>query len=431
LVAEGAPSPPGIEEVSNSWLRSAKKYGIDPVDSSPPRILTDNELKDFREPADKLIFSAQEEMDQLYKVVREAGYAVLFCDTAGVAVEHRGENAHASQFEYWGTWLGGVWSESAEGTNGIGTCIVEERPVTVHRGQHYRSRHINLSCSGAPIFDVDGRLIAVLDVSAIDPERSERAHALTGALTVASARAIEERFFREQFRREWIVAVAPPEEGAAAMLLAVDDNRGDAWAETDRALLPGRTAIRYASRVAGWISSVEIRRPVGTRVGVIGFGGVTQTALSAAAERNGRPGGPAHQLQETTAFGSSDGVSSHGVLRGATDRCATREPWAAPGPARVDRQSPRGRRICRTRKTHFRDSLQEARCHESAADGAVRPGAATGWPGAGPRQLLPPAALMSWAARRHSSGVALENWDQRPAVPPSAQSSGVRPCLLR
>ena len=72
------------------------------------------------------------------------------------------------------------------------------------------------------MFGVDGRLIAVLDVSAIDPELSERAHALTGALTVRSARAIEERFFREQFRREWIVAVAPPEGGAPGMLLAID-----------------------------------------------------------------------------------------------------------------------------------------------------------------------------------------------------------------
>jgi len=225
LVAEGAPSPPEIEEVSSSWQRSAKKYRIDPIDNSPPRILTQNELEDFREPLDKLIFSAQEEIDQLYKVVREAGYAILFCDSTGVAVEHRGESAWANQFEYWGTWLGGVWSEEMEGTNGIGTCIVEERPVTIHRSQHFRSRHINLSCSGAPVFGVDGRLIAVLDVSAIDPELSERAHALTGALTTKSARALEERFFREQFYREWIVAVVPPEGQSIGMLLAVDGDQ--------------------------------------------------------------------------------------------------------------------------------------------------------------------------------------------------------------
>jgi AraC-like DNA-binding protein len=224
-VAEGTTPPPGTEAVSSSWQRSAKKYGVDPVDTKAPRILTPAELKDFREPLDELIFSAQEEIDQLSQVVREAGYTVLFCDSSGVAVAHRGEDAWASQFQYWGAWLGGVWSEEVEGTNGIGTCIVEERPVTVHRSQHFRSRHINLSCSGAPVFGVDGRLIAVLDVSAIDPKLSERAHGLTGALTVRSARSIEERFFREQFRREWIVAVAPTEGEAPGMLLAIDGNQ--------------------------------------------------------------------------------------------------------------------------------------------------------------------------------------------------------------
>ncbi len=225
LVAQGGTPVGPVEEVSTSWERSAHKYGVNADSSEAPRILMSDELKGLREQLDELILSAQEEIDRLYKVVREAGYTLLFCNSTGVAVEHRGDEGDASRFKYWGTWLGGVWSEELEGTNGIGTCIAEERPVTVHRGQHYRSRHIDLSCSGAPIFNIDGRLIAVLDVSAIDPERSERAHALTGALTVAAARAIEERFFREQFRREWIVAVAPPNDGATGMLLAADGNQ--------------------------------------------------------------------------------------------------------------------------------------------------------------------------------------------------------------
>ena len=82
-----------------------------------------------------------------------------------------------------------------------------------------------MSCSGAPIFGVDGRLLAVLDISAIDPQLSERAHALTGALTVNSARAIEERFFREHFRHHWIIAIASPGEEASGMLLAVDGDQ--------------------------------------------------------------------------------------------------------------------------------------------------------------------------------------------------------------
>ena len=96
--------------------------------------------------------------------------------------------------------------------------------MTVHREQHFRARHKSLSCSGAPVFGVDGDMIAALGVSAIDPNLSERAHGLTGALTVMAARAIEERYFRDHFRREWIVAVGM-QESATAVLLAVDGHQ--------------------------------------------------------------------------------------------------------------------------------------------------------------------------------------------------------------
>src|SRR4051812_8084304 len=128
LVAQGDIYASGSEEVSTSWQRSANTHGVNPESGEAPRILTSFELKELREPLDQLIVSAQEEIDRLYQLVREAGYTLLLCDTAGVAVEHRGDETDASRFKYWGTWLGGVWSEAIEGTNGIGTCIAEERP---------------------------------------------------------------------------------------------------------------------------------------------------------------------------------------------------------------------------------------------------------------------------------------------------------------
>jgi transcriptional regulator of acetoin/glycerol metabolism len=59
-------------DVSSSWQRSANKHVVNSADTRAPHILTPGELKDLRGPLDKLIFSAQEEIDQLYKVVREA-----------------------------------------------------------------------------------------------------------------------------------------------------------------------------------------------------------------------------------------------------------------------------------------------------------------------------------------------------------------------
>jgi transcriptional regulator of acetoin/glycerol metabolism len=118
--------------VLNSWRRSANAHRIDPLSTQSPRLLTAGELQDFQTPAARLIGIAGVELDRLYNLVRPTRYVILLCDTNGVVIDHRGEAAEAAQFRYWGTWIGGVWAEDVEGTNGIGTCLAERRPVTVH-----------------------------------------------------------------------------------------------------------------------------------------------------------------------------------------------------------------------------------------------------------------------------------------------------------
>jgi AraC-like DNA-binding protein len=142
-----------------------------------------------------------------------------------VAIHHRGDKNRADDFKHWGIWLGGIWSEQIEGTNGIGTCITEQRPVLVHCGQHYRSRHSKLTCAGAPIFDALGRLAGVLDVSAVATEGPDRPQQLALAATVASARAVEERMFREYFHHAWVIAAMPTEETTPGLLVAVDEDQ--------------------------------------------------------------------------------------------------------------------------------------------------------------------------------------------------------------
>jgi transcriptional regulator of acetoin/glycerol metabolism len=180
-VVESAGLPSDIEEeFSASWERSIRRYGLDPAAASVPRVLSSRELGEVLEPIEEFDRSARDEIEQLYTAVRAPGYVVLLSDASGVAVELRGEDAPSRHLKNLGSCVGGVWSEEVHGTNGIGTCIAEKRPITVHRAQHFRSRHTHLSCSGAPVFGTDGKLIAVLDVSSVDPTLSERAHALTG-----------------------------------------------------------------------------------------------------------------------------------------------------------------------------------------------------------------------------------------------------------
>jgi AraC-like DNA-binding protein len=224
--------------VSASWKRSATDYNLDPASNDPPRILTADELRDCRERVEKLVVTAREELNHLYRIVWRARYVVLLSDEHGVTIDHRGDPAEAARFAHWGTWLGGVWSEEAEGTNGIGTSIAERRPVTIHHAQHFRSRHITLSCSVAPIFGSRGELIGALDTSSIDPALSEHSHILARALVIESALAIEERYFREQFRRHWIVAAALPDATRGTILLAVDKDQKIIGADRNARVLP-------------------------------------------------------------------------------------------------------------------------------------------------------------------------------------------------
>jgi AraC-like DNA-binding protein len=224
-VVAGVSVVSGAEEVASSWRRSTVEHHIDPNSGSAPHILTESELRVAREPVANVVASAQEEIDRLYAIVREAGYVVLLCNADGIAIHHRGNQSQAEEFKYWGIWGGGVWSEEVEGTNGIGTCITERRPVVVHREQHYRARHTNLSCSAAPIFDASGKLVSVLDSSSFNPEASDRSHALALAATRVSARAIEERLFRAFFRQVWVIAAVPADDSGPALLIAVNSDQ--------------------------------------------------------------------------------------------------------------------------------------------------------------------------------------------------------------
>jgi AraC-like DNA-binding protein len=220
-VVQGEGATSDLEEVSASWRRCTAELLIKPDGRAAPHIVTDSELRVFREPLDKAIVYAQEEVDRLYSIVRQEGYVVLLCNTDGIAIHHRGEEALAEQFKSRGIWVGGVWSEGVEGTNGIGTCIAEQRPVLVHRDQHFRTRHIGLTCAGAPIFDPTGRLELVLDTSSMT---SNQSHTLALAATKVAARAVEERIFREWFRNVWTIAAVPSDDSGPALLLAVDSD---------------------------------------------------------------------------------------------------------------------------------------------------------------------------------------------------------------
>lgn len=204
-----------------SWRRSSRLHQLDPSLPRSPLRLTDAELARVRERVGPLMHAAQPALNHLHQAVGAIGCCVLLTDRDGIPVDRRGAAGDDATFEAWGLWTGCSWSEEHEGTNGIGTCLIEKRPLTIDRAQHFLSRNIAMSCTATPIHDHDATLVGALDVSSC---RTDRADAFAGLIALAvaeSARAIEAELFRAVFPKARILLTTSPERGASG-LIAID-----------------------------------------------------------------------------------------------------------------------------------------------------------------------------------------------------------------
>lgn len=204
-----------------SWRRSSALHRLDPAERKSPRRVTDAELKEARQKTESLLAAAQPSLDRLYLAVGGVGCCVLLADRDGVPVERRGAPVDDETFRSWGLWTGCVWSEDSEGTNGIGTCIVEQRALTIHRDQHFYTRNTALSCTTAPIYDHEGNLVAALDVSSCRADLTEGFANLISMAVVDAARRIEAENFRISFPTARIL-LAPTVDKSVGALIAVD-----------------------------------------------------------------------------------------------------------------------------------------------------------------------------------------------------------------
>src|SRR5262249_39568934 len=140
-------------------------------------------------------------LDRLINALGGAGCCVLLADSNGVPIARRGAAGDDKTFHAWGLWPGAVWSEESEGTNGIGTFLVEQTPLTIPPSQLFGARNRGLGCTAAPIYDHQGRLVAALDVSACRADLIEDFVPLVAVAVSDSARRIETENFRTSFPR--------------------------------------------------------------------------------------------------------------------------------------------------------------------------------------------------------------------------------------
>ncbi|QDP24142.2 sigma-54-dependent Fis family transcriptional regulator [Bradyrhizobium cosmicum] len=264
--------------IASSWRRCVISHKLDPARQGPPQTLTEAEIRHVAEPMEETIRFVTPELDDLARVLRDAGYCVNLADANATMLFSRlpGE-ADARLFMDWKIYTGSNFAEAFEGTNGLGTALAEQKPILVHRDEHFRAQWHMFSCAVAPLFDQAGRLAGAVNITSCREDLERTAHQLALAVTMEATRRMEGAIFRGHFRNAWIATV--PGDGGSGLLAYDDDRRIVGACRSARALL-GLTDGLIASGIGlsryvkfdhhaarGADETVELRRADGRVLG--------------------------------------------------------------------------------------------------------------------------------------------------------------------
>jgi len=211
--------------VLTSWQRCLDDFGTEPDMRRDTPVLDAAALRQRQQGFGSLLQVARAEMENLYQQIAGSGYAVILSDAEAVILDAITDPSLKREFRQSGLRAGAVWSERYEGTNGLGTCLAEGGPVTVHKGEHFRRFNTDLSCSGAPVLGVQGEVLGVLDASTVNSTDTRLIQRHTMALVSMSANLISRCHFLQAFSHAWVLRFHSRAEFVGLLheaLLAVD-----------------------------------------------------------------------------------------------------------------------------------------------------------------------------------------------------------------
>ena len=197
LSNRNAPSLPmiGVRSVIyQSWVRS-NTTGIKPDQFAAPSLERGGMATKSSHDQAELRRAARTSMMRIGDLLSGAEAMLLLTDRDGLILEAVGDNSTLGKASKINLSVGGLWSEHASGTNGIGTALWTGQPVYVHGEEHFCEGMKAWSCAAAPIRDpIDQSIIGVVNLSGLT--RIFQKH--NAAFAATAARDIELVLQQEQ-----------------------------------------------------------------------------------------------------------------------------------------------------------------------------------------------------------------------------------------
>ncbi len=196
------------EVIRQSWARCVHEHRLDPTRMQEAVILPSHQLREHQDRIEDFLHIARHGLETLYQQVAGLGYCVLLTDARGVTVDFIGDLQLDASLRKAGLYLGADWSEQHAGTCGVGTCISTGESLTVHLDDHFDATHIPLTCTTAPVYDAQGKLNAVLDISQLSSAQPKASQHLALQLVRTYAQHIENASFLHSHRHAWILRLS-------------------------------------------------------------------------------------------------------------------------------------------------------------------------------------------------------------------------------
>jgi sigma-54 dependent transcriptional regulator, acetoin dehydrogenase operon transcriptional activator AcoR len=205
--------PDGLvnEPVLRSWVR-CRALGLRAAETVEFAPVARGQLLQLFESEKALLDAAHTPIEMLTNAVKALGYTVLLTDAHGQALSVSGhEPLH-------GIRPGADLSENNIGTTAMSLALSELRSMRVLGAEHYFTVHSVIHCCATPVFNPQGRLAGVVNVSRDRPGLAPG----TAALTQRCARQIERRLFDAQ--SAFLRVNLEPQGGAQEAWLAFDQD---------------------------------------------------------------------------------------------------------------------------------------------------------------------------------------------------------------
>jgi hypothetical protein len=164
VLADEPSERPPRRVVSESWRRSLAAR-VDPERRTPPVVYSARDVPDLRagHPLNAVMPLLR---DTLVSIADEAMHVMLVTDAEGLVLWRDGAAKLLADADRVGLMPGTRWSESAIGTNAMGTTLAVNAPVRIHSAEHLVRTYHAWTCVAAPVHDPDtGGILGAIDIS--------------------------------------------------------------------------------------------------------------------------------------------------------------------------------------------------------------------------------------------------------------------------